>query len=269
MHWSIKFALKSVVQLQIVAFSFLAGLAAAFYLQLREEQKSWGVLPADVKKSLSGDELVDDPDIVETRSLVIDAAPSKVWPWLIQMGYGRGGWYSYDKLDMKGSSADTILEEYQDLAEGDIVPTHPGGGFVAKVVEPEKTLVLYLDTELVQSQVETALAENGDGALADIDEGEPAGLQFAGVMGERTMPEFRGTWTFILEPESGGKTRLIERFRIWTAEAGLPQKLGMPMMGLGVFAMTRKHMLGVKERAEAASTNGSGVPEPEQEPVEA
>ena len=80
----------------------------------------------------------------------------------------------------------------------------------------------------------------------------PGGLQFAGAMGDMTMPEFRATWAFILEPEAGGKTRLVERFRVWTAEAGMPQKLGMPMMGMGVFAMTRKHMLGVKERAEAS-----------------
>ena len=262
-------ASSSILRLKVVAFSFLAGLATAFYLQLREQQQSWGVVPADTEKSLPGDELVDDPGIVDTRTLIIDAAPSEVWPWLVQMGYGRGGWYSYDKLDVKGSSADTILEEYQDLAEGDIVPTHPGGGFVAKVVEPEKTLVLYLDTELVQSQMDADVAEKGDEALADIDEDAPAGLRFAGVMGDMTMPEFRGTWAFILEPVSGGKTRLIERFRIWTAEAGLPQRLGMPMMGLGVFAMTRKHMLGVKDRAEAASTNSAGALEQEQEPVEA
>ena len=269
MLWPIKFGLKLIMRLKVVALSFLAGLAAALYVQLREQQKSWGVVPADAVKSLPGDELIEDPGIVETRSLVLDAAPSKVWPWLVQMGYGRGGWYSYDKLDVKGSSADTVLEEYQDLAEGDIVPTHPGGGFVAKVVEPEKTLVLYLDTELVQSQVDAAGPEKSGEALADIDADAPAGLRVAGVMGDMTMPEFRGTWAFILEPASGGKTRLIERFRIWTADAGLPQRLSMPMMGLGVFAMTRKHMLGVKERAEASSTDDAGALEQEPELVEA
>ena len=78
------------------------------------------------------------------------------------------------------------------------------------------------------------------------------GSQSAGALGDMTMPEFRASWAFILEPEEGGKTRLIERFRVWTAEGGLPQKLGMPVMGMGVFVMTRKHMLGVKERAEAS-----------------
>ena len=256
MRTLIRLTFKVVLRLKVVAFAFLVGMATAFWLQLREQHQSWGVVPADAGRPLAGDELVDDPDIVETRTLVIDAAPSAVWPWLVQMGYERGGWYSYDRMDMKTSSADTILEQYQGLAEGDIVPTHPEGGFVAKVVEPEKALVLYLDTELVQGRTEAEAVGTGDEAPAGSAVDTPVGLQFAGVVGDKAMPEFRGTWAFILEPLDGGKTRLIERFRIWTADAGLPQKLGMPLMGLGVFAMTRKHMLGVKERAEAVAANG-------------
>lgn len=258
MLWPIKFTFKMILRLKLIAFSVLAGMAIAFYLQLREEQKSWGVVPSDVERTLAGDDLVEDPGVVETRSLLVEAPPSEVWPWLVQMGYGRGGWYSYDKLDMKGSSADAILDEFQELSVDDIVPTHEGGGFVAKVVEPGHALVLYLDNELVQSQMEAAVAKKGEAALDDVDPEMPAGLQFAGAMGDKTMPEFRATWAFLLESEAGGKTRLVERFRVWTAEAGLPQKLGMPMMGLGVFAMTRKHMLGVKERAEASPSNGAG-----------
>jgi hypothetical protein len=253
LFWPIKFAIKLVFRLKIIALSVLAGMALAFYLQLREQQKTWGVVPADAEKPLPGDDLIIDPGVIETRTLIVDAPPAQVWPWLVQMGYGRGGWYSYDKLDMKGSSADSILPEHQQLSVGDVMPTHPGGGFVAKIVEPEKALVLYLDDELVKSEMEAA-AESG----VEVEmEATPAGLQFAGGMGDMTMPEFRGTWAFILEPETGGKTRLIERFRIWTAEAGLPQKLGLPAMGMGVFAMTRKHMLGVKERAESGAGIGS------------
>ncbi|MFV2063211.1 MAG: hypothetical protein ACC726_06815 [Chloroflexota bacterium] len=268
MLWPLKFMFKLVLRLKLIAVSMLAGMAIAFYLQLREQQKSWGVVPTDVKRSLAGDDLIANPGVVETRSLVVDAAPAAVWPWLVQMGYGRGGWYSYDKLDIKGNSADSILADFQELAVDDIVPTHSGGGFVVKVVDPGRALVLYLDDELVKSQMEAAIAEKGDAALDDIDQILPGGMRLPGGMGDKTMPEFRATWTFILEPEAGGKTRLVERFRVWTAEAGLPQKLGMPMMGLGVFAMTRKHMLGVKERAEGAISNGADAPA-DSEPVEA
>src|SRR3972149_3519677 len=108
----------------------------------------------------------------------------------------------------------------------------------------------------------TRAAASGEGAAAGVSRERPAerlipGLAMAGAMGEVTMPEFRATWAFVLEPESGERTRLIERFRVWTVDAGLPQRLGMPLMGYGVFAMTRKHMLGVKERSERRGTSGS------------
>jgi hypothetical protein len=172
---------------------------------------------------------------------------------------------------MEGSSADSILPQFQDLAPGDLVPTHPGGGFVARVVDAPKALVLYLDSELARSQVEATVAERETGA-AMVDEHAPAGLHLAGALGGMSMPEFRTTWSFILEPEADGtETRLIERFRVKAADAGLAQKLSLPVMGLGVFAMTRKHMLGLKERAEgmAAHGSGNGVRAPETEPAEA
>lgn len=272
MFWSVRFAIKLLFRLKLVVVSVLAGMAIAFYLQLRQAQQTWGVVPADVERPLAGDELITDPEIIETRSLSVEASPSVVWPWLVQMGYGRGGWYSYDKLDIKGSSAGRILPQFQDLAPGDIVPTHSGGGFVAKVVDPEKALVLYLDNELVRSQIEASVAQHGEAALGAVDEDVPGGLQIAGALGGMTMPEFRASWAFVLEPMADGqRTRLIERFRVHTADAGLPQKLGMPVMGLGVFAMTRKHMLGVKERAEgrAGHETGNGAKAPEAIPVEA
>jgi hypothetical protein len=269
MFWPFKFAFKLIFRLRVIVFSVLAGMALAFYLQLREEQKSWGVVPSDRTRELAGDDLVAEPSVIETRSLTMEAAPSAVWPWLVQMGYGRGGWYSYDRFDMKGASAAAILPEFQSLVVGDIVPTHPNGGFEVKVVEPERALVLYLDNELVKSQITAAVAEKGKDALEDIEEDVPGGLQVGGAMFDTSMPEFRATWSFILEPEAGGKTRLIERYRIWAAEAGVSQKLGLPVMGLGVFAMTRKHMLGVKERAETAASNGAAGTPAVETPVEA
>jgi hypothetical protein len=256
--WPVKFAFRLILRLKVIAVSVLAGMAVAFYLQLRQQQQTWGIVPRDVERRLTGDELVDEADIVETRSLSVAAAPSAVWPWLVQMGFERGGWYSYDRLDMSGSSADHILPEFQDLAAGELVPTHPGGGFVAKIVEPAKALVLYLDTELARSQAEAWVSQHG-GPGGAAEEPMPGGLQFAGALGGMTMPSFQASWAFVLEPEAdGARTRLVERFRVRTADAGLPQKLGLPLMGLGVFAMTRKHMLGVKARAEGEPTRGAG-----------
>ena len=253
MFWFMRFALKSAWRLKLIVLSALAGLGAGLYLQLRQEQRTWGVVPGDVDRALAGDDLVAVPDVEETRSLAMGAPPAAVWPWLVQIGWGRGGWYSYDQLDLESQSADTVLAEHQDLAEGDLVPTHPGGGFVARVVEPDKALVLYLDSELVEGQMETAAAESGDefeAMSAQAAEGLPGGLQVAGALGDFAMPEFRASWALVLEEEPDGSTRLIERMRVWNGQAGLPQQLGQPLFGLGVFVMTRKHMLGVKERAE-------------------
>ena len=75
---------------------------------------------------MAGDELIDDPPMNATRSITIAAPPSSVFPWLVQMGYGRAGWYSYDWIDNLGRpSASTILTQYQALRSGDPVPGGP------------------------------------------------------------------------------------------------------------------------------------------------
>jgi hypothetical protein len=232
----------------------LGGLLAAGWLRLRREHAMWGLVPADIERVLPGDDLVPDADIVETRSLDIAAPPSAVWPWLVQMGYGRAGWYSYDQLDMRGPSARTIVPELQGLAEGDLVPTHPGGGFVARIVDPPHALVLYLDAQLVREQLAHA-ARRGERATA-----LPERLDVVGALGDVTMPDFRASWAFVLDANSDAGTHLIERFRARTGEAGLPRRLGMPFMGYGVFAMTRRQMLGIKARAEAAWRRSSPPP---------
>jgi len=265
MFWPLWLILKLGLRMRLIVFSFFAGFAAALLVQLREEQRTWGVMPKDAERELPGDELIAVADVSETRSLPIAAAPEAVWPWLVQMGFGRGGWYSYDKMDMDGSSADSILADFQDLAVGDIVPTHPGGGFEARIVEPERALVLYLDSELVNGELEAA---EDEAEVADGDESVPISLGAAGALGDFAMPDFRATWAFVLEPEPDGSTRLVERMRFWTGDGGMPQRLGLPFMGLGVFVMTRKHMLGVKERAERLAA-GADDATPVSEPVEA
>jgi hypothetical protein len=237
------------VKLTVIAVAGV-GLLVAGWLRLRREHATWGLVDADRSRPLAGDDLVPDADIVETRSLDIAASPSAVWPWLVQMGYGRAGWYSYDQLDMRGPSARSIDPELQGLAEGDLVPMHPTGGFIAKLVDPPNALVLYLDATIAKEQMAAA---KSDGRAAPA---MPSGLKMAGSMGDLTMPDFRVSWAFVLEDAPDGGSHFIERFRVRTGEPGLPQKLGMPFMGYGVFAMTRKQMLGIKARAERRLAGG-------------
>jgi hypothetical protein len=104
----------------------IAGLVYARYV--RPWQLTWGATPAEVARSLPSDQLVQNPTFNATRAISIDAAPENVWPWLVQVGLTRAGWYSYDLLDNLGHhSARRIVPELQHLAEGDIVPMSPDG----------------------------------------------------------------------------------------------------------------------------------------------
>ena len=207
--------------------------------------RSWGIDRSDVERALPGDDLVPDAPTIDTRSIEIAAPPSEVWPWLVQMGYGRAGWYSYDSIDMVGASSRRIVPEWQSLAVGDVIPTHPGGGFEVRVLEPERALVVYSDTGIVTSQA-AAAREAGTGSPA-------TNIQATGAfLGASQPAEFAASWAFVLEPIAGGRTRLIERFRVKFGASDKPWTAAtLPVVGFGVFLMTRQQMLGLRERAEA------------------
>jgi hypothetical protein len=189
---------------------------------------------------LPGDDLVPDPTMSDTRGITIDAPPSAVWPWLLQLGFGRGGWYSYDAMDMKGRSADAILPEHQQLAVGDVVPTDPNGGFEVRVLEPEHAIVLYVDNEIVGRRTDRARLEVTS----------TPGLAASGRYMQRSMPpEFSVSWAFVLEHLDGGRTRLIERVRLAYGSSTRGTRALGPTLGFGVFLMTRRQMLGLAERA--------------------
>jgi proline iminopeptidase len=188
---------------------------------------------------------VPDATATETRGISIDAPASAVWPWLIQMGFKRAGWYSYDAIDNEGASSDRIVPEFQALSEGQIMPTHPGGGFRVEIVDPEKALVLYIDTDLVKAQQATAEAEG----KTDLP---TPGLKATGAFGKTAFPDFAASWAFYLRPDVDGKTRLIERFRARTPGQGPASVVLGEVMGTGIVLMTRKQMLGIRERVERA-----------------
>jgi len=107
----------------------------------------WGASGDEAVQPLAGDELLEDPAVVTTRAISIDTAASSVWPWLLQMGPGRGGAYTYDcienvaELDMH--SADSILPEFQDLKLGDVLALGARGRRLqVAVLDPERSSVL-------------------------------------------------------------------------------------------------------------------------------
>ncbi len=236
--------------LLVGAAAAAAGAAATFAFAVRPWWRSWGVDPVDATLDFAGDDLVPDATVVETRGIEIDAPPDAVWPWLVQMGYNRAGWYSYDAIDMKGASVSEIIPELQHLAVGDLVPNSPDTAFVVRSLDAGRSLVLYADEKTVEEQVAAARARKEAGEAVDET---PVNLKAAGKM-MPSMPGFAASWAFVLRPlDDGRRTRLTERFRVrMPAPDGPAATVLGGAFGFGVFAMTRKQMLGIRDRAEAA-----------------
>lgn len=246
-----------------------AGIAAS---KVRDWWRTWGADPDEAARILPGDAVVPDPVASETRGITIDAPPDRVWPWLVQMGYGRAGWYSYDQLDQRGKSADAIVDAWQKLEVGDIVPTHPGGGFEVVAIDPGRSLVLRSDTALVKEQAEAweaaraaALSPTLTNDTKPVDALEadariPAGLSASTALLGQTPQQFAASWTFVVEPLDDRRSRLIERFRVWYGEAGMASHVAMPVVGFGVFVMMHRQMVGIQARAERLASETPTTP---------
>ena len=119
-------------------------LLVASYPLWRDWCLNWGATPDEAVSPLRGDELLPAADLVTTRAISVDATPDRIWPWLLQMGSGRAGTYTYDWLEnlfgLDMHSAEVILPQFQDLKEGDEFPI---GHATLRIeaLEPDKLLV--------------------------------------------------------------------------------------------------------------------------------
>ncbi|MBN1267236.1 MAG: hypothetical protein JXA25_17220 [Anaerolineales bacterium] len=100
-----------------------------FYLIFfRPWQLRWGATDDEIYRSMQGDDIVEKPSFNATRAVTINAPAENIYPWIVQMGLNRAGWYSYDLLDnLARKSAESILPEYQNLQIGDLIPMSPDG----------------------------------------------------------------------------------------------------------------------------------------------
>lgn len=123
-----------------------AGIAAYHFL-VRPKLLRWGATDEEVQRDMAGDDLVDEPNYVSTRALTVDAPPEQVFPWLVQIGYRRGGLYSYDWLDqlfgyLDGPSSEEILPDFQNLTPGDVIPIGRIGGWLVRIVDAPRSFVV-------------------------------------------------------------------------------------------------------------------------------
>jgi hypothetical protein len=126
--------------------SILLLIATAYIYLCRPYQLHWGATAAEMAQSMPGDELNTNPSFLATRAVTIDAPPEEVWPWLLQMGYGRAGFYGYDLLENAGSpeglrSADEIIPRFQNFVVGDKVPISAVANMTFHSIEPTRHLI--------------------------------------------------------------------------------------------------------------------------------
>jgi hypothetical protein len=204
----------------------VGGAVAAGGALARARCLRWGATDDELNVALPGDELVPIAGLTGTRAVTVRAAADGVWPWIAQLGQGRGGFYSYDFLEnLVGCdihSAERVVPEWQSIDVGDAVHLHPWVGLIVAVLEPGRALVLR-----------------------------------GGVPIGRTPAPYDFTWAFVLRDQVDGTTRLVVRERYgysrWWA------RVLVEAVELISFVMSRRMLRGIKERAGQAVRPNSTV----------
>ena len=218
----------------------VGGVAAAATAAVVRTLAAFRPTAEERRWTLRGDEIVHDPMYATMQAVTIDAPPERVWPWLAQLGAGRGGWYSYGRIDNGGRpSADAIIPELQDVAPGDILPATPGAtdAFLVAVAEPPRDLVLVAPAgePVVSWAFHVASALGGRSRL---------------LVRVRVSPRWREL-AAAAPAASHGAPLLIER--VYGVLARLPQPLMLAATGFGHRVMQNRQLRGIRRRAEAAT----------------
>ena len=129
----------------LTAALLATAVAVAYRWLVKPWHMRWGATDEEVTRVMPGDDLIPGAGSA-TRAISIEATPDDVWPWLVQLGYGKAGWYSYDWIDNDFEpSAVRIIEEYQHLAPGDKILMMPEMGFVVQSVDEPRSIVSVLE----------------------------------------------------------------------------------------------------------------------------
>jgi len=195
---------------------------------LRRRRTSWGATGEEIDASLPGDNIVAQPKWQYTQAITIAAPVERVWPWLVQIGQGRGGFYSYEVLEnLVGCNihnADEIIPEFQRLEPGDSVMLHPKIPYPVVQVDNGRAIVLHYDTR--------------------------KGL--TPIPGTKAADYFESTWLFLLDDRGPNSTRMISRFRIGY-NPSIRNRLSYGYFVEPISSTMQQQMLrGIKKRAETS-----------------
>jgi len=140
----------------LVPGAFIVALVAFFQFVYRPWQRTWGATEEEVLRAMPGDEIVTDPTFNATRAVEIDARPEEIWPWIVQIGYRKAGFYSHDWLDNdRIPSAEEIIPEFQNLRVGDTIPLSRSAAARVEVLEPNEFMLLVVEDESAEHQTWT------------------------------------------------------------------------------------------------------------------
>jgi hypothetical protein len=196
----------------------------------------WGATDDEVQRSFPGDDLVPNPKWQYTNAVTIETPVADVWPWLVQIGQGRGGWYSYEWLEnLVGCdvhNADQIIREFQHLEVGDSVRLAADmPGYPVAIVEPGRAIVLYADSRTGHAPV---------------------------PVGTKPGDYYASTWGFFLDDAGDNRTRFISRLRNDYNPRIRNRLFHGPILVEPVStAMQRKMLRSIKRRAEGGNTTGN------------
>lgn len=198
-------------------------LAVPYWFPFRRWMGRWGTTSSELTRVMAGDDLLPRFTYSGTMAVTIDARPEHIWPWLVQMGYRRGGLYSYDWLDrlfgfLDRPSATRVLPEFQHLAVGDEIPLGRGPNWPVATLEPGRALVLDM----------------------------------------RNVGGIDWVWQFGLYAAGEKRTRLVSRSRVRAPSVWA--RLATCAIEPAGFVMTRRMLLGLKQRAEALGRSAPVMP---------
>jgi hypothetical protein len=213
----------------IAGATAIGGAVAAYILLARPRQLRWGATDQETDEPLPGDDLIASPDLTATRAITIRVPADQVWPWIAQLGQGRGGFYSYDFLEnLVGCdihSADRIVPEWQDIGVGDEVRLAPKAGLAVAFLERGRSLVLR-----------------------------------GGIPMGNTAPPYDFIWAFVLRDEPDGSTRLLVRER-YAYMRPWARFLVEPAEAVS-FMMSQRMLRGIRNRAERIASKPAQPSDP-------